>query len=246
MATKKTKVNNKRRRLSRRVEQRVKINRPQTSSATDKTSLNLGNLGLNLSRLNLRDNKSVTNLILGILILIVLGTLLFNYFAPKNPSQDLGPAQQTDNTQQAADVTKENLPGKYTVKEGDTLFLIAQKYYGDGYKYPQLAEENKLADANVLEVGQVLNIPKLDTAPASPAPEANAQNSNQGTGGATNQTIWGERITADSYTVQEGDWLSKIAGRAYGDIMAFDRIAKANNIQNPDLIEPGMVLKIPR
>ena len=38
----------------------------------------------------------------------------------------------------------------------------------------------------------------------------------------------------------------KVAGRAYGDVMAFDKIVKANNIQNPDLIEPGTVLSIPR
>ncbi len=60
------------------------------------------------------------------------------------------------------------------------------------------------------------------------------------------QQSWGPPITSDKYTVVAGDWLSKIAGRAYGDIMAYDRIAKANNIQNPDLIEVGMVLTIPR
>jgi len=53
-------------------------------------------------------------------------------------------------------------------------------------------------------------------------------------------------ITGDTYTVIEGDWLSTIAGRAYGDIYAFDKIAQANNIRNPDILEPGMVLKIPR
>ena len=59
-------------------------------------------------------------------------------------------------------------------------------------------------------------------------------------------TQWGPKIEGNTYTVQEDDWLSKIAGRAYGDIFTFDKIAAANNLSNPDLIEPGMVLTIPR
>jgi len=61
-----------------------------------------------------------------------------------------------------------------------------------------------------------------------------------------NQTTWGAEIKEDTYTVQSDDWLSKIAGRAYGDMTKFDAIAKANNISNPDTIEVGTVLKIPR
>ncbi len=53
------------------------------------------------------------------------------------------------------------------------------------------------------------------------------------------------------YTVQAGDWLSKIAEKYYGDALAFPWIVEAGNAQsnddysdiaNPDLIEPGMVL----
>ncbi|MBD0259738.1 MAG: LysM peptidoglycan-binding domain-containing protein [Cytophagales bacterium] len=49
------------------------------------------------------------------------------------------------------------------------------------------------------------------------------------------------------YTVKEGDWLSKIAGRYYGDVHKWSRIYDANRdqISDPDKIRPGMVLKIP-
>jgi len=56
------------------------------------------------------------------------------------------------------------------------------------------------------------------------------------------------------YTVQAGDWLSKIAEKYYGDILAYETIVKANNAQaddtytdiaDADLIEPGWVLCIP-
>lgn len=174
----------------------------------------------------LEPSQSYVSLILGLLIVIVAGVLIFNYF--KKNEASLGPAQQTEEIQQ--DVAPENLPGKYIVKEGDTLFSISQKYYNDGYQFQQIADENKLANADSIIVGQTLEIPKLV----------------EGVGGAANQTIWGEKIISDTYTVVEGDWLSKIAGRAYGDVMAFNKIAEANNIANPDLIEPGQVLKIPR
>lgn len=175
----------------------------------------------------LKLNQSFLNILVGALIVIVAGILVFSYF--KKGQEQLGPAQNTSEQAQK-DVEPQNLPGKYTIKDGDTLFDIAQHYYKDGYQFGIIAQTNKLADVNVITPGQVLDIPKLP----------------EGIGGATNETIWGEKISGDTYTVVDGDWLSKIAGRAYGDIMAFDKIAKANNISNPDLIEPGTVLKIPR
>jgi nucleoid-associated protein YgaU len=50
-----------------------------------------------------------------------------------------------------------------------------------------------------------------------------------------------------SYTVQKGDSLSKIAKREYGDAQQWRRIYEANRdlIQNPDLIYPGQVFRIP-
>lgn len=198
-------------------------------------------------------NQSYLNLVLGLLIVLVAGILVLNYF--KKNQTNLGPAQNTSEQNQAnKDVDPANLPGKYTVKEGDTLFKIAQAYYNDGYKFPKLAEVNKIANSDNIEAGLVLEIPKLEetqqaavTATESTTTNTTASDTTStGTGGAINQTIWGESITGDTYTVVEGDWLSKIAGRAYGDIMAFDKIAKANNISNPDVIEPGTVLKIPR
>ena len=177
----------------------------------------------------IENNQSRLSLVLGILIVIVAGVLLFNY-VNKNKAE-LGPAQNT--VQQ--DVTPAQLPGKYTVKENDTLFVIAKKYYSNGEKYSEIAKVNNLTNADQIETGQVLEIPKLETAVAQST-----------TSNVPTDTEWGSKITSDSYTVSEGDWLSTIAGRAYGDVMAYQKIASANNITNPDLIEPGQVLKIPR
>jgi nucleoid-associated protein YgaU len=250
----------------------------KTTAAQSKVTIDRGtqkseNNFLDKIQTDLEKNQSYLNLILGALIVIVLGVLIYNYFnkPAAEPAGDLGPStQQTTDAQ--GDVTKEGLPGKYTVKEGDTLFLIAQKYYDDGNKYTEIIKENNLTSENI-EVGQELNIPKLDmptpsasesaapeespssspsASPEQPVMEANAPQASEapapsfGKGGAENQTIWGEAISGDTYTVAAGDWLSKIAGRAYGDIYQYEAIAKANNITNPDNIEVGTVLKIPR
>ncbi len=49
------------------------------------------------------------------------------------------------------------------------------------------------------------------------------------------------------YTVQSGDSLSKIALAHYGDAMKYMVIFEANKpmLENPDLIYPGQVLRIP-
>ena len=49
------------------------------------------------------------------------------------------------------------------------------------------------------------------------------------------------------YTVQSGDSLSKISLAHYGDAMKYMVIFEANQpmLENPDLIYPGQVLRIP-
>ena len=183
--------------------------------------------------------QSKISMVLGGLIILVMGILVFNYINKDKAS--LGPAQSTE-ISSAEDVSSENLPGKYTVKEGDTLFTVAEKYFKDGFKYGEIAKANKLTNPNEITTGSVIEIPKLE-AQAISSPEPSEEPLSTGTGGG-NTTIWGERIEGNTYTVVAGDWLSKIAGRAYGDIMAFEKIAKANNIQNPDIIEPGTVLRM--
>lgn len=49
----------------------------------------------------------------------------------------------------------------------------------------------------------------------------------------------------ETYTVKSGDTLSKIAQYYYGDMFAYPKIAAANGIVAPYIIQPGQVLKIP-
>lgn len=75
----------------------------------------------------------------------------------------------------------------------------------------------------------------------TPAPKADFSNV-QGGSSSTEASI-GEQ----TYTVQKGDTLSHIAKQFYGKAGAWNQIYEANRDQldNPDLIQPGQVLKIP-
>ena len=51
-------------------------------------------------------------------------------------------------------------PKKYhTVVRGDTLWGIAQKYYGNGNRYPEIAKANNIPNPDIINVGQRLYIP---------------------------------------------------------------------------------------
>jgi LysM repeat protein len=47
----------------------------------------------------------------------------------------------------------------YTVVAGDTLWAIAERFYGDGNKYPQIAEASGIANPDLIHPGQELTIP---------------------------------------------------------------------------------------
>ena len=49
-------------------------------------------------------------------------------------------------------------PRTYTVKQGDTLWDIACRYYGDGTKWRAIAANNGVADPRKLQIGKVLTL----------------------------------------------------------------------------------------
>ena len=59
----------------------------------------------------------------------------------------------------AEDLTPINSGRYHTVVKGDTLWAIAQKYYGNGSRYPEIAKANNISNPDVISVGQKLLIP---------------------------------------------------------------------------------------
>ena len=81
---------------------------------------------------------------------------------------------------------------------------------------------------------------KGEEKPVQPKPGSNPLSGAPGPGAAADNTEY--------YTVKSGDSLSKIAKERYGDAMQWRKIYEANTdqIKNPDLIQPGWKLKIPK
>ena len=56
---------------------------------------------------------------------------------------------------------------RHTVQEGETLFTLAQHYYGDGERFVDLYRANRgvVKTPDALEPGTVLEIPELSETP---------------------------------------------------------------------------------
>ena len=182
---------------------------------------------------DLKLNESTISMILGALVVVVVGILIYNYFTNvgKETGQPLTGDQQLEDQNIPA-----GLPTTHTVVAGEHLWQIAEKYYGSGYNWTDIAEANKLTNPDQIEAGQTLEIPKA--AVRGEVVEQQIQT----------QVVAAQTVASDSYTVQKGDSLWSIAVRAYQDGYKWSEIVKANQdkIANPDQIEVGVVLALPR
>ncbi|MFI5241352.1 MAG: LysM peptidoglycan-binding domain-containing protein [Microgenomates group bacterium] len=169
-----------------------------------------------------KTNESSISMVLGALVIVVVGILVVNYFKDRNGNV-LPALSTTDGTVSA---------GEHVVAKGESLWSIAEDYYGSGYNWVDLATENNLTDYN-LEVGQKLNLPE---AVAKEPTSTKTQLTNNDT----------QTISGDSYTVIKGDSLWSISVRAYGDGYKWTEVAKANGLTHPNTIHSGNVLVLPR
>jgi nucleoid-associated protein YgaU len=75
--------------------------------------------------------------------------------APAAPTQAPAPP-----TQAPAPPTQAPAKRIYTVVSGDTLWAIAERFYGNGSEYPKIASANGIANPDLIMVGQELTIPE--------------------------------------------------------------------------------------
>ncbi len=164
----------------------------------------------------------------GFMVVLIVGVLIFKYF------QGAGKTNLpvvNNNIANEVEQPQANLAeGEkiHEIQEGESLWVIAEKYYGSGYNWVDIAKVNNLANPNLLAKGVKLIIPAVEKKMAT-VKEADP---------AT--------ITVNQYIVVKGDSLWSIAVRAYGDGYRWQELAKANNLKNPGLIHPGNVFTIPR
>jgi len=176
-------------------------------------------------------NESTISMVLGAIVVLIVGSLVVNYLRNRQgtvPEELLKQNSAVESSQKV-----------YTVKDGDTLWSIAETYYSDGYKWVDIAEANGLLDASQIEVGQELTIPVLEDTGAVAI-------SDSGVVATKTVTASQDSITAATYEVVHGDNLWDIAVRAYGDGYRWVDIAEENNLANPDIIHAGNILVLPR
>ena len=127
------------------------------------------------------------------------------------------------------------LPTVYVVQKGDSTWGVAKAFYGSGYNYVDIEKENNLKHNQYLEVGMKLTVPKVEVI----APKEVVK---------TQVSLSENKNIPETYTVQKGDYLWKIAVQIYGNGFDWEVIYNANKdvITQPNSIETGMTLVLPR
>lgn len=156
------------------------------------------------------------SMLLGVLVVILVGNLVYNYFRSVNKNGQTS----SDKTTQTV---SETVPGStYTIQSGDTLWSIAVKTYNNGYDWKEVYTQNAdVLGKNPDEIveGTQINLPVIAGEPIAPsAPTA--------------------------YTVVAGDGLWNIAVKICNNGYAWPKIATDNKIANPNVIEVGQQLTI--
>lgn len=188
----------------------------------------------------------------------------------------LTPIAQVDATS-AADsglpITKGQLQ-RHDVREGDTLYALAQKYYNDSSVWQKLRDYNKgKASESGMRVGVTLLIPPKDVLQgAARLADARVGQFASGSSPVTGATpITGVTPVSPSlgstagpitpvpnakpaeakgyatYTVKSGDSLAEIARKQLGSARRVSDIIEANKgtLDNPDELKVGMTLRLP-
>jgi len=164
---------------------------------------------------------------LGLVAFVILSTLIVNNL-PLIPVKSSVKLDRSKSNQKEV----KKFPQEYITKEGDYLWQIAEEFYGSGFNAYDIAQVNNITEPNNIPPGTKIILPLV-----TPRQPTKGEISANQTEKVTNQDQF--------YLVQLGDSLSSIALKVYGDLNAWPIIAKENNLQNPEQIEVGMVLKIP-
>lgn len=175
----------------------------------------------------IKSSEELVSMLLGLAIVVVVVSLIFNFVQRKKGTVEI---PGSTNINLSDESIKQNAENFYIVEKGDSLWKIAEKKYNDGYAWAKIAKDNNLKNASIIYVGQKLKMPVMESTITA----------------SINQTT--NKIDQGEYKVVRNDNLWKIAVRAYGDGYKWTNIYQENKavINNPDLLEIGMMIKIPK
>ncbi|MDR2061130.1 MAG: LysM peptidoglycan-binding domain-containing protein [Acinetobacter sp.] len=151
---------------------------------------------------------------------------------PKNNARTI--QQSARNNESKASATAKVATKSYTVKRGEYLKLIADRYALSNQELASLT--SGLTAGSSLFVGQKINVPLHEVSQTEEAAEP------------TKNTVKYENVTAstsyktENYTVQRGDTLSSIATKSK---ISLSELAELNNLKANSGVRLGQSLKIP-
>lgn len=152
----------------------------------------------------------------------IMGAYRPAYRNTENPAQTPTTAPNVP----SADVDDD--PNEYTVKRGDSLWLIAILH---NTSVSELIRINNITTPNVIHVGQKIKLRETPVVPISPTvPIKPAKPS----------------YTDEIYVVRPNDTLWTIAQEKWGNGWRWPKLAEANNILPPYLIKAGQTLRVPK
>ena len=131
-------------------------------------------------------------------------------------------------------------PKSHEIVKGDSFWGLAQKYYGDGRLASLIEKENPGVR---MQPGKKLSIPEPPARPAAspqPAPRSETREVVKAREEAPQASPGRE-----TYVVQRGDTLGKIAMKFYGDAGKLELIEDANPHLKYQTLQAGAKIKIP-
>ncbi len=160
---------------------------------------------------------------------------------------DVGPVDNGNVTAEPLSVPSGGID--YTIQPGDTLLAIAYRY---GLDWVVIAESNKLNEDTLLQIGQTLHLPGVESvggpvdAPSDEQAKAEDTVDAASTDSNTKPEASNDNQTSNGftrlYTVQPGNTLVDIA--AIYDI-TWEELAAANNLDDNSTLAIGQELRIP-
>ena len=73
---------------------------------------------------------------------------------------DVSPKQPTSTKEAVSPQTSSVTGDSYMVVKGDSLWNIAVRAYGDGFKWVEIAKANQLVNPDVIHAGNILTLPR--------------------------------------------------------------------------------------
>lgn len=168
-----------------------------------------------------KSREDVISMFLGLVVVVAVVGFMVNFIEKRKGNVDVPGVSNNVKTEEEIKIENKEI---VVVEKNDSLWKIAERVYGDGYKWVEIAKANDLKDPGLIYSGQKLNLPKIES-----------------------QIVNEENKSEDiEYQVVRGDNLWKIAIKFYGDGYQWTKIWQTNRskLNSPDELEIGMTLLI--